>query len=139
MDCVVCIFCRRVTSVTSVFDDVPAGELVEARQMVGDAGLEAARGLATERLVAGPASGLGKPAALVELLLARDVADARWERLGPFELRWSLLVLRLLDGVVKDPSVAVHDARRRGATWVQIAAALGVKTPSAHARFRHVG
>ena len=121
-----------------MFDDLSGDELAASHAEVGKAGIDAARLIAAARLAAGPGVGLGKPAMLVELLMARDIGDERWERLEPFELRWSLLVVRLLDAVVKDPSEAVADARRRGASWAVIARALGVKPPSVHARFRHV-
>lgn len=111
---------------------------MEASRAVVEAGLEAARLVAAKRLLAGPAVGLGKAAALVELLMARDTTDDRWERLEPFEQRWALLVVRLMDARVKDPSEAVADARRRGATWAAIAAALGVTTQAVHGRFRTV-
>ncbi|MDA3664968.1 hypothetical protein PFJ02_23675 [Mycobacterium xenopi] len=120
--------------VTSVFDELDAEELTAARTRVADAGLDAARRLATTRLVDGPAAGLAKPATVMELLLARDQADPRWERLEPFETRWALLVVRLLAPVM-NPAAAVADARRRGATWAAIGEALGVTAQSAHARF----
>ena len=121
-----------------MFDDLTGDDMREARDLIAGAGIEQARLLAATRLSAGPASGMGDPKRLVDLLMARDVEDPRWERLGPFELRWSLLVLKMLDGVAKDPAAAVLDARKRGATWAVIAQALGVKTPSAHARFRAI-
>ncbi|MBS1691188.1 MAG: hypothetical protein JST91_03000 [Actinobacteria bacterium] len=121
-----------------MFDDLVGDELMNASRSVVDAGLEAARLVAAKRLLAGPAVGLGKPAALVELLMARDTSDDRWERLEPFEQRWALLVVRLMDARVKDPSEAVADARRRGATWATIAAALGVTAQAVHGRFRAV-
>lgn len=121
-----------------MFDELAGDELMEASRAVVEAGLAAARLVAADRLLAGPAEGLGTPAALVDLMMARDAADPRWERLEPFERRWSLLVLRLMDARVKDPSEAVADARRRGATWVSIAGALGVSTQAVHGRFRGI-
>ena len=97
--------------------------------------LDAARLVAAARLVDEPAVGLGKPAAVVELLMARDRTDTRWERLEPFELRWSLLVVRLM--APTNPADAVADARR-GASWAAIGTALGVTAQSVHGRFRHV-
>lgn len=119
-----------------MFDELEPNELVQARDEVALAGLETARRLAATRLLDGPAEGLGKPATLVAVLMARDKGDARWERLAPFELRWALLVVRLMAQV--GPAAAVVDARRRGASWAGIASALGIKQQSAHARFRHV-
>lgn len=126
--------CRLI--VTGVFDDLEPDELMQARDVVACAGLDAARNVAADRLVAGPAEGLGKPAALVAVLMARDAADPRWERLEPFELRWSLLVVRLM--AQTDPTAEVVDARRRGASWAAVGAVLGIKAQSAHGRFRHV-
>jgi hypothetical protein len=122
--------------VTGVFDDMDPDELAQARARVAAAGLDAARLVAAARLVDGPAVGLGKPAAVVELLMARDRTDTRWERLEPFELRWSLLVVRLM--APTNPADAVADARRRGASWAAIGSALGVTAQSAHGRFRHI-
>ncbi|OHT95585.1 hypothetical protein BKG71_23135 [Mycobacteroides chelonae] len=121
-----------------MFDELAGDELLESSLVVVEAGLAAARLAAADRLLAGPAQGLGTAAALADLLMARDAADPRWERLEPFERRWSLLVLRLMDARVKDPSEAVADARRRGATWASIASALGVSTQAVHGRFRGV-
>jgi hypothetical protein len=122
--------------VTGVFDEMDSDELSQAQAQVAAAGLNAARLVAATRLVDGPAVGLGKPAGVVDLLMARDRADARWERLEPFELRWSLLVVRLMAST--NPADAVADARRRGASWAVIGSALGVTAQSAHGRFRHV-
>lgn len=122
--------------VAGVFDDLGPAELTEARARVAAAGLDAARVVAAERLVDGPAAGLGKPPVVVGLLMARDRSDPRWERLEPFELRWSLLVVRLMASA--NPADAVADARLRGASWAAVGAALGVKAQSAHGRFRHV-
>ena len=96
-----------------MFDEPTADELAAAAADAADAGLAAARLAAARRLVAGPASGVGRPAAVVTLLMERDETDARWERLGPFERRWSLLVVRIVASVL-DPAPAVADARRRG-------------------------
>ncbi|SPX88461.1 Uncharacterised protein [Mycobacterium xenopi] len=123
--------------VTGVFDDMGPDELAQARAQVAAAGLDTARLVAATRLVDGPAAGLGKPAAVVEMLMARDRTDARWERLEPFELRWALLVIQLMVPVM-NPSDAVADARMRGASWAAIGTALGVTAQSAHGRFRHV-
>lgn len=118
-----------------VFDELTEAEAQEAVQEVAAAGLHAARAIAVKRLLAGPAVGLGKPAAIIDLLMARDQADPRWERLAPFERQWALLVLRIAAPSL-NPLDAVTDARRRGASWANIGAALGVTTSAAHERFR---
>jgi type II secretory pathway component PulK len=64
----------------------------------------------------------------------RATDDPAWERLAPFEVRWALLVLRLVDGALNQVA-AVADARRRGGTWAAIGDALGVTAASAHTRF----
>ena len=130
------VCCSAAAKVTGVFDDLAVDELAQAQAQVAAAGLSAARLLATTRLVEGPAAGLGKPAVVIGLLMERDRTDTRWERLEPFELRWSLLVVRLM--APTSPADAVADARRRGASWAAIGTALGVKAQSAHGRFRHV-
>lgn len=117
-----------------MFDELSGDELYAASAATAAAGLDAARLAAAARLAKGPAAGLARPPALVKLLMARDVGDESWERLGPFEQRWSLLVLRIVAPVM-DPVEAVADARRRGASWAAIAGALGVKAPTAHERF----
>lgn len=117
-----------------MFDDLPADELAAASAQTAEAGLAAARLVAAKRLAAGPASGVGRPAALVALLMARDQADPRWERLWPYEQAWSLLVLRIAAPVM-DPVTAVGDARWRGVTWVGIATALGTSAQAAQQRF----
>lgn len=124
----------------SVFDELGDQDLAAVREAVGDGALQTARLAAATRLLAGPATGVvADPPALVELLMRRDTADPRWERLGAFELRWSLLVLRLVDGVLTFPIAAVADARRRGATWPAVADVLGVSAQAAGSRFRAVG
>ncbi|MGB2920919.1 MAG: hypothetical protein WBC15_12455 [Mycobacterium sp.] len=117
-----------------MFDDLTADELSGDRDAVARAGLEAARLKAAARFIDGPGAGLGRPAALVELLMDRDTADPRWERLGPFEQRWALLVVQIVASVT-DPHPAVADARRRGCSWAAIGTALGVTPQSAHQRF----
>jgi hypothetical protein len=118
-----------------VFDELSAAELAAATAEAAEAGLAAARLTAAKRLVAGPASGAGRPAAVVKLLMERDATDPRWERLEPFEQRWSLLVLRIVAAVM-DPVGAVADARWRGSTWAAIAVALGgVSAQAAQQRF----
>lgn len=119
----------------SVFDELSAEELAQASRAVSAAGLESARLTAVGRFTTdGPGRGVGRPAAVVELLMARDDADERWERVAPFEQRWALLVVRIVAAVM-DPVGAVADARRRGCSWAVIGAALGVSAQAAHERF----
>lgn len=117
-----------------MFDELTNDELAAAAADAATAGLDAARVTAAARLAKGPAVGIGRPAALVKLLMARDETDPQWERLEPFELRWALLVVRIV-GSVMDPVVAVGDARRRGASWAAVGSALGVTAQTAHGRF----
>lgn len=117
-----------------MFDELSGDELAAASADASAAGLEAARLTAAGRLAKGPAAGIGRPAALVKLLMTRDETDARWERLEPFELRWALLVVRIVAPVM-DPAPAVADARRRGATWAAVGAASGVSAQAAQQRY----
>lgn len=117
-----------------MFDELSGDELTAASAAAATAGLEAARLTAATRLAKGPASGAGRPAALVKLLMARDEAGEHWELLAQFEQRWALLVVRIVAPVM-DPVAAVADARRRGASWEAVAGALGVKKPTAFERF----
>lgn len=117
-----------------MFDELTGEELSAASADAASAGLEAARLAAAARLAKGPAVGIGRPVALVKLLMTRDQTGPQWERLEPFELRWALLVVRIVAPVM-DPVEAVADARRRGASWAAIGSALGVKAPTAHERF----
>ena len=117
-----------------MFDELTGEELSAASADAATAGLESARLTAAARLAKGPVAGIGRPATLVKLLMARDQSDPQWERLEPFEQRWALLVVRVVAPVM-DPTLAVADARRRGASWAAIGGALGVKAPTAHERF----
>lgn len=117
-----------------MFDELTSDELAAAAAAAADGGLSVARLTAAKRLVEGPATGVGRPTAVVKLLMERDTTDPRWERLQPFEQRWSLLVVRLVAPVM-DPVRAVGDARRRGVTWAAIGAALGVSSQAAQQRF----
>jgi hypothetical protein len=117
-----------------VFDDLSDTELDDAAADVAAAALKAARLAAAKELVAGPATGAGRPPAVADLLMSRNSDDPRWERLEPFEQRWALLVIRIAARVI-DPVAAVADARRRGSSWADIASALGVTAPAAHERF----
>lgn len=124
----------------NVFDELGDQELRAVWEAVGDSALQTARLAAATRLLAGPVAGVeSDPPALVKLLMRRDADDPRWELVAAFELRWALLVLRLVDGVLKFPIEAVADARRRGATWPAVAATLGVSPQAVGSRFRAVG
>jgi hypothetical protein len=117
-----------------MFDDMTDDELAQASRTAAEAGLAAARLVAATRLTDGPGKGIGRPPAVVKMMMARDQTDARWERLGPYEHQWALLVIRIVAPVM-DPVSAVADARRRGSSWATIGTALGVAAQSAHTRF----
>ena len=122
-----------------MFDELSGDELAVASADAAAAGLDAARLAAAARLAKGPASGVGRPAALVKLLMARDEAGDHWELLAPFEQRWALLVVRIVAPVM-DPAPAVADARLRGVTWAAVGAALGgVSAQAAQQRFASRG
>ncbi|MEY8019111.1 hypothetical protein [Mycobacterium servetii] len=121
--------------VKPVFDDLTDEEVLASATEAAAAGLDAVRLAAADRLVQGPAAGLGDPAAVVQLLMTRDVRDPRWERLAPFEQRWAALVVRITAVAGMDPVAAVADARRRDVSWAALATALGVTAQSAHRRF----
>ena len=118
-----------------MFDELTSDELAAATADAATAGLESARLTAAARLAKGPAAGIGRPAVLVKLLMDRDETDSQWERLDPFELRWALLVVRIVGSVMADPVVAVADVRRRGGSWAAVGSALGVTAQTAHGRF----
>lgn len=107
------------------FDDLSDEELALATSRVAADALHSARLLAADRLVHGPGRGAGDAAAAVDILLARDPADARYELLQAFEKPWATLVIRIL-APVADPAPAMQDARDRGVTAAAIAKALGV-------------
>ena len=118
--------------VKAVFDELTSDELAAATADAAAAGMNAARLIAAARLA--KVGGLGRPAAVVKLLMDRDETDPKWERLEPFERRWSLLVVRIVAAVM-DPTPAIKDARERGASWASVGAALGVTVQTAHERF----
>lgn len=118
--------------VETVFEHLTSEELAVASGRAAAAGLAVARRDAVQ-LMDGLDKRLGRAAAVVELLMARDSADERWERLAPFEQQWALLVVRIVDAVM-DPAEAVSDARRRGCSWAALGSALGISAQSAHER-----
>ncbi|RAV12326.1 hypothetical protein DQP55_11910 [Mycolicibacterium sp. GF69] len=107
------------------FDDLSDEDLALATSRVAADALHSARLLAASRLVDGPGCGAGDAATAVDVLLARDPADARYELLQAFEKPWAALVIRIL-APVADPAPAMQDARDRGVTAAAIAKALGV-------------
>ena len=117
------------------FYELTDDQVSTAQSQIADAALAAARLDATERLIAGPAAGAGDPHAARAVLVTRDNTDGRYELLSAFEKQWALLVLRLLAGVVTDPSAAVRDARDRGATAAEIAATLGITEAAVYKRY----
>lgn len=121
--------------VKPVFDDLTDDEVQTSAAHAAAAGLDAVRVAAAQRLLDGPAAGLGDAAHIVQLLMTRDATDTRWERLAPFEQRWATLVVRITAAAAMDPLTAIADARRRDVSWATLAAALGVTAQSAHRRF----
>ena len=122
----------------NMFDDLTVDDLAHDRSIVVAASIHAAQLRATERLLEGPATTLGTAKEVHQLLISRDTTNPAWEWLSPFEIRWSLLVLRMVDGT-SNQIAAIADARRRGAPWAAIGQALGVTAASAHTRFaKHV-
>ncbi|MCV7080131.1 hypothetical protein [Mycolicibacterium insubricum] len=112
----------------------PSDEAIAAHQdqIAADA-LAAARELASEWLADGPGVGLA-PARITSTLLARDPGDPQYQRLAPFEKRWSTMTIRLLLRVM-DPTPAVVDAHSRGASWADIGNALGISRVTAFKRY----
>lgn len=119
------------------FDDLTDAELDFAAHVARESVYDAARLFAAQRLIdlsVGVSGVVDEPGAAVAVLMGRDSTDPRFELLSAFEQRWSLLVLRITKEVLR-PTEAVADARRRGATWAQIGAVLGVTASSACNRF----
>ncbi len=113
------------------FHELSDDELSTERGRVADAALDAARQIATRRLIAGPGAGAGSTEAALAALTSRDQTN---ELLAAFERPWALLVLHLVSGVLADPAVAIRDARDRGATVAEIADALGVTENAVYKR-----
>ncbi|QIV79623.1 hypothetical protein [Mycolicibacterium frederiksbergense] len=107
------------------FDDLTAEDLAAASRRIAADTLHSARLVAAEYLVAGPGASAGDAATAVDVLLARDPADSRFELLQAFEKPWAALTIRIL-APVADPTSAMQDARDRGVTAAAIAKALGV-------------
>lgn len=119
--------------------EVPREAIAAAADSAGAAAYAAARIAAVELLLGGAVETLKEdPQSVVDILLRRDQSDPRYQLLGGLELDWALLVIRILNRVLR-PTDAVVDARSRGATWAQVAAALGVTAASAQQRFKGRG
>lgn len=113
-------------------------ELATCRAAVAGAAHAVARSAATHHLVKGLSGLVGSLAKDAEeeinaALVTRDTSTHAW--LAPYEAPWALLVLRLLAGTVSNLSGAVSDARERGATVPDIAAALGITTQSVYVTY----
>lgn len=127
--------CLGVDTLRSVFDDVTAEELAQHRAEIAASALDAARSIASNRLArGGPGQGIEAPR-ITAALVRRDRTDPDYDRLVPFEKRWSLLTLRLFNSVAADPKQAVNDAVSRGASWVDIANTLGISRQTAWRNF----
>lgn len=118
------------------FDTLTEEELAAERRRICAATIEAAQLAAAGLLVSALGADIGSAETVVKVLTNSDHNDHRRELLEAFEKRWSLLVLRLLAGTVARPEAAVLDARQRGATVPEIAAALGLTTQGIYAKFR---
>lgn len=119
--------------------EVPLEAVNAAADSATAAAYAAARIAAVELVVGGAVEALKEdPRSVVDILLQRDQADPRYQLLGGLELDWALLVIRILNRVLR-PTDAVADARSRGATWTQVAVALGVTAASAQQRFKERG
>jgi hypothetical protein len=116
------------------FDDFDEQALNVARGRIADAALATARIVAAERLSSALGSNAADPATTVEVLLARDPADDRYDILKAFEQRWALLVIKLLEPIIS-PATAIRDARARGVTVAAIADALGIAHQTVYARY----
>jgi hypothetical protein len=116
------------------FDDLSDAEVAAAADDARAAAYAAVRLIAAERLIGAVTRVVDEPRELVDVLMRRDPDDPRFELLTAVEQRWALVVLRIVNEVLR-PDEAVTDARRRGATWAAIGAALGVTASSACHRF----
>lgn len=124
--------------VKGVFDDIPAEDVAAAAALATAAAYASAQTTAAEYILAEAAETIGEPIpSAVAILLARPQNDPRYRLLKGLELDWMLLTARILNGVLR-PTEAVKEARRRGATWTQIGAALNVTPASAQQRFKDV-
>lgn len=120
------------------FHELSADEAEVERGHIAAAALDKARLIAAQRLLDGPAAGNDGAASVAAVLSARDTADPRYERLSYFEKHWALLALRLVAGIITDPSPAVRDAFDRGASVAELAAALGITDNGVYKRYAHI-
>ncbi|OWL98129.1 hypothetical protein B7435_26010 [Mycolicibacterium peregrinum] len=111
-------------------------QLSAGRAAVADAALTAAQEAATRHLISG-LSGLSLNAdaapTITTALNTRDFATHAW--LAPYEVPWSLLIIRLLAGASPNLATVVGEARNRGATVPQIAAAIGTSTQNVYTTY----
>ncbi|SHU67241.1 Uncharacterised protein [Mycobacteroides abscessus subsp. abscessus] len=117
-----------------VFDDLTTDDLAAYRAQIVEDSFKSARHIASTFLANGPGNGL-TPQVITDTLLRHDLNDPHYERLAPFEKRWTVLVVRILD-TVADPTLAVRYAHSRGASWSDIGKALGLSRQTAHKRFK---
>jgi hypothetical protein len=116
------------------FDDLEDDALAAARARVAADALHSARIQAAQPLVSGPGAGAGDATTAVDVLLACNTDDTRYELLRAFEKSWAALVVRILAGVA-DPSAALQDARERGVTVAAIAQALDITQQGVYQRY----
>jgi hypothetical protein len=120
------------------FHELTAAELADEHSRLVDEALAAARLAAAQRLINGPVAGVFEPedaAAVSAALTARATDEPRYELLEAFERPWSLLVVKLISGVLDDASAAIRDARERGVSLAEIAAALGITASGLYKRY----
>lgn len=117
------------------FDELTDDELASERRRIFAGATEAAQLAAAQRLAA-ELGHLMTAQSVVDTLAVGDTDLPHYDLVKAFEKRWALLVLRLLSGVVVQPTAAVSDARERGATVPEIAEALGLTTQGVYATYR---
>lgn len=135
-------------AIDDITDDDLRVQRLAVKHAAADAALEKARAIAGQYLldhiaavgsaITGSSERRGggiNVTSVVQTLALRDDADQLYQALLPYERSWALLVVRLLAGGVSEPSAAVRDARDRGATVAQIAAALGITTQGVYATY----
>ncbi|MFV8142159.1 hypothetical protein ACNQR7_31725 [Mycolicibacterium senegalense] len=118
-----------------MYDEPSAAEIQNAGERIAAAALDTARLIAAERLqeLLGPAA--ADPVATVEAFLARDASShPKYDVLRAFEQRWALLTIRLLEPTM-NPAAAIRDARSRGVTVQQVAAALKIRPQTVYSRY----
>jgi hypothetical protein len=106
------------------FDDLSDAEVAAAADHARTAAYAAVRLTAARHLIGAVIGVVDEPEELVDVLMRRDLGDLRFELLTAVEQRWALVMLRIVNEVMR-PNEAIADARRRGASWAAIGAALG--------------